>query len=322
MKKCTFGEINNPVLRPAKLQQVASLTDTLPYQYKISKKEKDISTFPLVPATCTIGIFPNGLFNNLFKDWIFFNPTLAELNFPTRYSRSRRFLYSMTIYRLEISCVGSFPIHSRMSFQATKRRHCCNSFCSQMEDNKNNSNSEEKPACVEFIIDLTQIESIILPKKRKLEEIDVSANLQIFPFQAYSRAEVDLAINAAVVAAGPGGVLPPAILGLPAAMNAQFAAMNAQFAAINARFDALEDRLALVNNRSCTANDCLLQPRVGVVPGVALPVGFPATLKALRAMTSAAIAPFLAHYGLLAGGTVRQKQIRLALFLGVPSHAA
>ncbi len=105
------------------------------------------------------------------------------------------------------------------------------------------------------------------------------------------------------------------------ALTAAVAATNVAVAALTARFDRIEDQLALIGNRGVSTINHPIQPRQGIL-SAPLPPGFPQTLEVLHGMTTASLAPFLAFYGLPLAGTKRNKQRRLAEFLGVLSHFA
>jgi hypothetical protein len=198
------------------------------------------------------------------------------------------------------------------------------------ESSENNKDNTEKNRKVSLIIDLTiddkkkrNIDFLVdlsdFERRRPRRKIDIGEGniigvnfqeMMVRPVTSYTQVETDIAIanalNAAAVA--PGGILPPALLAMPAqlaAMQVQLAAMQAQmqaqFAAMQAQFAAIREQLAVNGNRGCTTIDHPLQPREGV-PAAPLPPGFPHTLEALHRMNNAEIAPFLVYYGLVAGG--------------------
>jgi hypothetical protein len=178
---------------------------------------------------------------------------------------------------------------------------------------------------LDFYLDLTEIEnSVNHTNQVQMKDIDFSLyqTNQVFPHQNY-----DAAIAAAVVAA-PAGVLPPAILGMPAmlaaiqanvaALQANVAAIQANVAALQADVTVMKEDLALANNRGCSACGHPIRPRQGILPGP--PPNFPPTLGDLLLMSGPALAPWLQYYGLGVGGSLTAKRRRLAIFLGIPQH--
>jgi hypothetical protein len=164
-------------------------------------------------------------------------------------------------------------------------------------------------------------------KSSTSKEIDFNLfSVQIVCPLVYTRGQTNVAI-----AAAPVGVLPAAFHGIPAAIQAvQATQVNIQATQVNIQatlanlqltLGNMQDDLALANNRGCSSVDHPLRPRQAAGPGPApLPPHFPPTLSLLLGMSGPAINPFLAFYGLPAGGTLQVKRRRLASFLGVPAH--
>jgi hypothetical protein len=185
---------------------------------------------------------------------------------------------------------------------------------------------KEEKTVIDLTLDLEDDE-----KSSTSKEIDFNLfSVQIVCPLVYTRGQTNVAI-AAAIAAAPVGVLPAAFHGIPAAIQAvQATQVNIQATQVNIQatlanlqltLGNMQDDLALANNRGCSSVDHPLRPRQAAGPGPApLPPHFPPTLSLLLGMSGPAINPFLAFYGLPAGGTLQVKRRRLASFLGVPAH--